>query len=98
MAHVPKWFSLLIPRKSEYLVQELNFSSSLGVVLGIEAIDLILKNFPCCIRHVLDCIQFLLEFGLVRLLAVLQDSLIGVLKKISFGSFFEFVSHFLDIE
>lgn len=71
----------MVPGQSEDIVEESHFTGRLHIILVIKAIDFLLEHFAGRLRHVDDSVKFLLELGLVALLAIFEHPLVGVLKK-----------------
>lgn len=94
---VPKWLNFLVPRKPKDVVQVLNLSCIVHVILLLELVDFFLQNFPYTFGHLLDLVKLFLEFWFLWLLVVLEYFLVSSLKQVGFGPLLELLRHLLHI-
>ena len=81
--HVPEGLFALVPRQTEYVIEESDPSRRFHVSLAVQTIDFFLEDLAGRIWHVDDLVQLLLELSLLALFVVLKNSLVGVLEQAS---------------
>ena len=95
--HIPERVLSLVPRQSENIVKESDFTGSLHIIFVLKTVNFLLKHLACGLWHGDDFIKFLLILALVTLFVVFEYALVGVLQQTCLRSFLKFLRSLLNV-